>query len=157
AQSAATPAPASAVDDHEQERTALYREGVAFAEAGRWADALKKFQAVVAIRSAPAALVAMGTAQEKLGLLASARRTYSRAHDEARAIGDQALAEKAAGKYAAIQLRVPRIGIHLAGKSASEANVTVDGDRAEPSASGDVEVDPGEHRVAVTAAGERSI
>lgn len=153
AQSAATPAPS--VESHEQERTALYREGVALAEAGRWADALKKFQAVVAIRSAPAALVAMGAAQEKLGLLATARRTYSRAHDDARAIGDQALAEKSAGKYAEIQLRVPRIAIHLAGKSARDANVTVDGDRTEPSASGDVEVDPGEHRVVITAPGER--
>ena len=148
-------APAPAVEDHEQQRTALYREGVALAEAGQWAEALKKFQAVVAIRSAPAALVAMATAQEKLGMLASARRTYSRAHDEARAIGDQALAEKAASKYAAIQLRVPRLAIHISGRSPSDAVVTVDGDRVELSTGGEVEVDPGEHRVAVTVVGER--
>jgi hypothetical protein len=151
AQSTAAPA----VDDHEQERTALYREGVALAEAGRWSEALKKFQAVVAIRSAPAALVAMATAQEKLGTLATARRTYSRAHDEARAIGDQALAEKASAKFAALQSRVPRLAIRLTGKSISAAVVTIDGDRVEPSGDGDIEVDPGEHRVVVTVAGER--
>ena len=43
----------------EQERTALYKEGVALAEAGRWAEALTKFEGVVAIRSAPRALIAL--------------------------------------------------------------------------------------------------
>jgi tetratricopeptide (TPR) repeat protein len=147
-------APAPAVDDHEQERTALYRQGVALAEAGQWAEALKKFQAVVAIRSAPAALVAMATAQEKLGALATARRTYSRAHDDARAIGDQALAEKASAKFAALQSRVPRLAIRLSTMSLTAAVVTIDGDRVLPSADGDVEVDPGEHRVVVTTAGQ---
>src|SRR5215471_21330306 len=79
----------SSHDAREQERSELYHQGVELAEQGRWNEALPKFQSVVAIRSAPAALVALGTAQEKLALVASARRTYARAHDEARTIHDQ--------------------------------------------------------------------
>jgi hypothetical protein len=97
----------------------------------------------------------MATAQEKLGTTATARRTYSRAHDEARAIGDQALAEKASAKFAALQSRVPRLAIRITGKTINAAVVTIDGDRVEPSADGEIEVDTGEHRVVVTLTGER--
>ena len=142
----------SSNDPREQERSALYHDGVQMAEEGRWSEALKKFQSVVAIRSAPAALVALGTAQEKLTLIASARRTYARAHDDARAIHDQALAEKAALKFAALQARVPHLAIRMADKDAVPT-IAIDGERVEVAAEG-VEIDPGDHRVVVTVAGE---
>ena len=72
---AQSPASPPSTDSREEERTALYREGVALAEAGKWHEALEKFQAVVAIRSAPAALIALATAQENSGKLAHAART----------------------------------------------------------------------------------
>jgi len=144
----------SSQDVREQERSELYREGVELAEQGRWNEALPKFQSVVAIRSAPAALVALGTAQEKLTLVASARRTYARAHEEARAIHDQGLAEKVALKFAALQARVPHLAIRMADKDAVPV-VTIDGERVEVPAEG-IELDPGDHRVVVTVAGEPS-
>jgi hypothetical protein len=146
-------APEQGRSAREQERSALYHEGVEMAEQGRWSEALQKFQSVVALRSAPAALIALGTAQEKLALVASARRTYARAHDDALAIHDQALAEKAALKFAALQARVPHLTIRMADKDAVPS-VTIDSERVEVPAEG-IEIDPGDHRVVVTVAGQQ--
>jgi hypothetical protein len=159
--SAASAAPAYAQsataatnDAHEQERTALYRDGVTLAEAGQWGEALKKFQSVVAMRSAPAALLALGTAEENLGSLASARRDYAKARDEARTVGDRTALEKASSKFAALQSRVPRLVIRLSDRSKG-AVVTIDGERTSLPEDGSVELDPGEHAVVVTSEGLR--
>ena len=95
ARSTAAEGPAFPDRAKEQERTSLYREGVSLAEAGRWDEELKRFERVVAIRSAPPALVALATAQEKTDKLASAKRTFLRAEADARAAGDADLAQKA--------------------------------------------------------------
>src|SRR3954470_13906557 len=78
----------SSATDREQERTVLYREGVALAEAGRWADALAKFERVVAIRSAPRALMALGTAKEKAGKWIRAKHTYETTLADAKAAAE---------------------------------------------------------------------
>jgi hypothetical protein len=153
--SMALPAYAQSAETHdarEQERSALYRDGVALAEAGQWSEALTKFQAVVAIRSAPAALIALGTAQEKFGKLASARRTFERAENEAKVQHDPSLAQKASAKSAALESRVARLSVHLSDKSAA---VTLDGERTTLPDDGRVEVDAGEHTVAATSADAR--
>jgi hypothetical protein len=138
--------------DREQERTALYREGVHLAEDGRWDEALKRFQSVVEIRSAPAALVALGTAQEKLAMLATARRTFAKARDEARTVGDDAIAEKATHAVATLEPRVPRLILRLSRKT-PDTVVTIDGQRVEMPDDG-VELDPGDHEVVVTVEGQ---
>jgi hypothetical protein len=135
----------------EEERTALYREGVLLAEGGRWSDALQKFEKVVAIRSAPPALVALATAQEKVGKLASAKRTYVDARAQARALGDAALVAKADKALTAIESRIARIIVVLP-PDALGAEVRIDGGAASGD-SGGTEVDPGEHEIMVTASG----
>src|SRR5262245_16639371 len=85
----------SSGDAVEGARTEMYREGVTLAEAGRWGEALEKFQRVVAIRSAPRALLALAAAEEHVGRLVSAKRTYGKARDDARDEHDDALAAKA--------------------------------------------------------------
>lgn len=139
----------------EEERTALYREGVALAEAGRWNDALQKFEKVVAIRSAPPALIALATAQEKVGKLASAKRTYLSAHAQAAALGDTAMAERAERALAAIDGRIARIVV-VVPYDASGAEVRIDGSPAAADPRG-IEADPGEHEVMVNAPGRSTV
>ena len=138
--------------DKEHERTALYREGVALAEAGRWDEALKRFEKVVAIRSAPPALVALATAQEKAGKIASAKHTFQKAQADALAAGDVELAQKAEKALTALDPRVARIVVRLP-PGTSGARVLVDGNAIAADPKG-VEADPGEHQVVVEVPGQ---
>src|SRR5678815_4359361 len=119
------PALAQAPDEAvEKERTDLYKAGVALAEAGQGGEALDKFQRVVAMRSAPRALLALASAEEHVGRLVSAKRTYVKARDDARAEKDEALAGKADAALAALDPRIPRLALLLpAGAEGAEARL----------------------------------
>jgi hypothetical protein len=136
----------------EEERAALYREGLSLAETGRWEEALRKFQAVVAIRSAPRALLALATAQDKAGHLVDAKKTYDQTRADAQAAKDAELVKKASAALAALEPRMPHLTIRLA-PGTTGAEVSVD-DAPRPTAE-TFEVDPGEHRVVVRAPGMR--
>jgi hypothetical protein len=146
---------AQAAGDREDERTALYRVGVAQADAGRWAEAVETFRKVIAIRSAPPALFTLGQAEEHLGHLAGAQRTYQKALADARAAGNQDVAAAARKAIAAVQPRVPHMVVHVgrvaSGLSADGATATVDGETVTLGASSDVDL--GDHDVLVRAPG----
>jgi hypothetical protein len=145
---------APADDAVERERTEVYKEGVAFAEAGRWGEALERFQRVVAIRSAPRALLALAAAEEHVGRLVSAKRTYGTARDDARAEGDDALVGKADAALAALDPRIPRLALVVPeGVAGTEARL--EGVPLEIAAGG-VEIDPGVYHLVVSAPGRRS-
>jgi hypothetical protein len=146
-------AQAPADDADEKERTSLYREGVVLAEAGRWGEALEKFQHVVALRSAPRALLALAAAEEHVGRLVSAKRTYAKARDDARTEHDAALADKAETSLAALAPRVPSLAL-VVPDAVAGAEARLDGAPVEISARG-VEVDPGVYHLVVTAPGMR--
>jgi hypothetical protein len=133
----------------EQERAALYDEGVALVDAGRWEEALRKFQAVVAIRSAPRALVALGLAQEKTGKLTAAKRTYLKTQADARETGEIEILERATSSLAALDLVTPKVMLRFAARPAG-ASITLDGAPVNVSTDG-IDIDPGEHRIVVTA------
>src|SRR5260370_40799587 len=105
----------------EQERAALYNEGLALVDAGRWDEALHKFQAVVAIRSAPRALVALALAQEKTGKWTAARRTYLKTQADARETGENEIAERASSSLAALAVVMPRVLRRFAAATAHAA------------------------------------
>jgi hypothetical protein len=137
----------------EARRTALYREGVDLANAGKWGDAVKRFREVVAIRSAPPALFTLAQAEEHTGELATAERTYERALTEAQAAHTADVAEAARDALSSIEPRVPRLVIMLA-KPVDGATATLDG---APVAIGEpVKVNPGERHVVVSAPGRRA-
>ncbi|WP_394829639.1 tol-pal system YbgF family protein [Pendulispora albinea] len=134
--------PASA---KEKERTALFRDGTALADKGDWQGAVDKFRAVIAIRSAPKALLALGIAEEQLGRLVRAKAAFAKAASdahEARLFDDE---QKAVSSLALLMPRIPRLvlqippGTTVARASVDGADVTVPNEG--------LEVDPGTHYI----------
>jgi hypothetical protein len=138
----------------EEERLSLYRQGLTLAELGRWDEALQKFQEVVSIRSAPRALFALATAEEKSGRLVGAKRTFAKTQADADAIGDKDLVQKATAEQVAVESRLPHVVIHLP-LDAVGAQITFD-DMPQPATPEAFEIDPGEHRIVVNAMGMQS-
>ena len=146
-------APAAPSDDAiEKERTEVYRQGVALAEAGRWGEALERFQRVMALRSAPRALLALASAEEHVGRLVSAKRTYGKARDDARAESDEALAGKAEAALQALEPRIPRLAL-VVPREVADPEARLEGAPLEISADG-IEIDPGVYHLVVTAPGK---
>lgn len=147
----AQPAAGDDAQAKEVHRTALYAEGVGAATAGRWADAKERFAAVLAIRVSPKVLFSLAQTEEHLGQVASASADYGRALDGAKAAGTSDVVVAAEQARKAIAPRVPHVRVHVDGARAPAA--TLDG---QPIAvNTDVAVDPGPHRVVVSAPGMR--
>ncbi len=139
-------------DDNESRRSALYREGIQLADAGRWTEAVARFREVVAIREAPQARYTLAQAEEHTGALATAARSYERALAGARSAGASDVAQSAAAALSNLEPRIPRIVVNLETPSEG-ATATVDGVAA---TFGDpVRVDPGDHLVSVVAPGRK--
>lgn len=151
--SAAQPAPgAPASAEEEQRRTRLFKEGKAAAGAGQWAEAVARFRQVVAIRSAPKALIALGVAEEKLGHLVAAHAAYKQAREEA---ADHALTDDlktANTALEAIRRRLPKLLLSPP-EALSGARIEVDGAEARLE-NGVLPIDPGEHTLTATSSGK---
>jgi hypothetical protein len=151
---AAQPPPAPAPDQAAQDRrTALYGEGVNAATAGRWTEARDKFRAVVAIRSSPKVLFSLAQAEEQLGQVATASADYGRALEGARATpGESEVVAAADQAQRALAPRVPHVRVVVSGSTAPPTATLDD----QPIAVGTViALDPGAHRVVVSATGMR--
>ena len=155
---------------HAEQLRTLYREGVEAATAGRWSEARDRFLQVLAMRSSPRVLFSLAQAEEQLGAVASAQADYGRALMGARAAAGQGEVVTASEQaIAAIGPRVPHVRVVVsgveparagagvepaeAGAGAVAATATLDG---QPIAVGaPVAVDPGAHRIVVSAPGMR--
>lgn len=146
------PAHAAPTAADEERRTRLFREGKAAADAGQWAEAAAKFRQVVAIRSAPKALIALGVAEDKQGHLVAAHAAYKQAREEA---ADQALTDDlktANSALEAIRPRLPKLTFSPPDALAG-AKLEVDGAESRPE-SGTLLVDPGDHTLVATSPGK---
>lgn len=145
---AAQPAPGAPSAADEERRTALFREGKAAADAGRWAEAAEKFREVVRLRSAPKALIALGVAEQRQGHLVAAHAAFKQAREEA---ADQALTDDlktANTALEAIRPRLPKL-VFIPQDVLAGATVELDGAAARPD--GDtLLVDPGDHTLSAT-------
>lgn len=144
---AAQPAGSSPVSQSDEERrTKLFKEGKTAADAGQWLEAAEKFRRVVAIRSAPKALIALGVAEEHLGHLVLALAAYKQAREGA---ADKTLTEELKTANAALEQirpRVPKLTFTLPDAA---AKVEIDG-VAVKLEEGTISVDPGDHAITVT-------
>jgi hypothetical protein len=149
----AAPAAADLSPKDEAKRTQLFKEGRTAFDEGKWQDAADRFRAVVEMRSAPKALIALAAAEEKLGHLAEAKRLYERAREDAQAVKLTKDQDEAAARLRELLPRVPRIKVRVP-SGVSDAAIAIDGKPAEIQF-GDADVDPGEHTVTVTASGRK--
>jgi hypothetical protein len=135
-------------------RTAFYRAGVSAAAAGNWGEAKESFRAALAIRVSPKVVFSLAQAEHHLGQLASARADYLRAAEGARVTpGEGDVVANAEQAERAIEPLVPHVRIVVLGSSAATA--TLD---EQPIGVGEVvPVDPGAHRVVVSALGMRPL
>jgi hypothetical protein len=141
------------VVDAEAHRAELYREGVEAATAGRWGDARALFEGAAAIRSSPKVLFSLAQAEEQLGLFATATADYGHALDGAKLAGEKDVVAAAEHARASVAPRVPHLRVRLAG-SAPTASATLDDKLV--SLEVPIPVDPGTHRLVVTASGMRA-
>jgi len=137
--------------DVEARRTALYREGVAAATSGRWAEAKERFAAALALRASPKVVFSLAQAEEQLGQLASASADYGRALEGARGSKEPEVVSAASQALAAVAPRVPHVRVTVAGAGQVGATATLDGKPFELAAA--TPVDPGAHRIVVSAPG----
>jgi hypothetical protein len=153
---ARAPAAASAsTEDHEGQRSELYREATKAAGAGRWAEAKERLRAALAIRSSPKILFSLAQAEEQLGQLASAQADYARALENGATEGKGDVVQAAEQAQRALGPRVPHVRVSVAGVATeSIASMTLD-DQPIALATA-VAVDPGEHRLVARARGMRS-
>ena len=148
------------------QRTELYREASRFASAGRWAEAKERLRAVIAIRPSPKVYFSLAQAEEQLGQLASAQADYARSLEGAATEGKGDVVQAAELAQRALLPRVPHVRIVVSaegvragsGSAASgggvNASATID-DRPVPTGT-PVAVDPGDHRLVVSAPAMRS-
>lgn len=133
----------------EDERTRLYQQGKALADAGDYAGAATKFRAVISMRSAPKALIALAIVEEKQGHFLAARILYRQASSDASKPGAESDRAAAEAGLARVEGNLARIDVRIAGAT-SNVHVAIDETAASP---GESEVDPGEHRVSVRSDG----
>ncbi len=146
---AASSARAQPSGPEEQRRTALYKEGFDAATAGRWAEAKERFSAALAIRASAKVYFSLAQAEEQLGQLASASRAYEHAVEDGRAAGENDVVSAASSALALLDPRVPRVRIVVEGSAGAAA--TLDGQAV--TVNTPVAVDPGAHRIVVSAPG----
>ncbi len=138
--------------DPEVRRAELFSLGRSKAAEGKWAEAAGHFREVLALRSAPRALLALAIAEQELGHLLSARALLLRASQEA--VGPDLAADKARIELTLATLlpTIPRVRLVRAAGDGKVLTAHVDG-KLERLVDGHFEVDPGEHEVRLRAQG----
>jgi hypothetical protein len=131
----------------------LYQEGADLASQGKWADARAKFQAAVELRATPVGLFNLAQAERNLGLLATAKRHFVSARSLAERDGAEDVRRLSDEALASLATRVPRVTLTLP-PDAAKVEARVD-DRPVEIVGGELELDPGRHRLTITAAGEK--
>ncbi len=136
----------------EAARTAVKR-GIEKYEKGLFAEALAEFERAETLFSAPVNRVYMARTQVKLGKLLAARDLYDEvlARPVSADVTARKVSEAARDELRTLVHRIPALQIRVTGVAVDQATVTVDGTRVRGAALDRVEVDPGEHRVAIDA------
>ncbi|WP_437799017.1 tetratricopeptide repeat protein [Sorangium sp. So ce693] len=124
-----------------------FAQGLSLEIAGRWADALDRFEAIARRRPTANVTYHIGLCHERLGRLRTAERTY---HNARAILGADADARKASPAVLAeidarledLGGRMPRIVLNLAGAT-DGVTLLLDGEVAQPSRA--IRVDPGPH------------
>lgn len=133
----------------------LFREGVAFAQQARWAEARVKFEGALAIRPAPIVRFNLAVACQNTNQLVRAVSLYRDYLRETPREDDPARVDAAAREIDALGRRVARVRVEVTGDAVR--SLSLDGVALNVAMVGsDFPVDPGPHFVEVVgAAGDR--
>jgi hypothetical protein len=128
----------------------LFAEAEKDEDASRWADALEKLRRVAQVKLTAGIHYHIALCEEHLGQLATALDQYTSAEGQARAENAQDVLALVGKRIEDLGPRVPRLTIRLAPHA--DAAVALDGARLPAAVVGTaLPVDPGEHRIEVTA------
>jgi hypothetical protein len=117
-----------------------FAEGIGLENAGRWADALEKFEIVARGRETAAVRFHIGLCHQHLGRLRLAERAYLDARSRAGA--GSSVAEEATERLADLSARFPKLVLQVIG---DRTGLTVHLDGAPVATGAPLTVDPGPH------------
>ena len=137
---------------------ALFEQGTSLMSDGRYAEACAKFEASQALDAGIGTLLYLGDCYERSGRNASAWATFREAESMARAAGQNERAQIAAARSQALSRGLSRLSIVVPAESAFPGLTVKLGGQTVPPPSYDeyLPIDPGEHRVVVSAPGRQN-
>jgi hypothetical protein len=153
---AASAQPTSEASPEERQAArALADKGLELFEAGRWAEALDRFQRAETVLHAPTHLLYMARAEARLGRLLAARKLYERLAGEALpASAPKAFVQargEAESELSLLLEDIPTLHVEARHADGRPVTVEVDGSAARQAP---LALDPGTHTVVVRAADE---
>lgn len=139
----------------------LFRQGDALQHEGKFVDALDKFQRAEAVIQAPTNVLRIAECQAALGKLVEAAESYRTVTRWSLAAGAppafQSAIDQAKGELAQVEPRVPKLLVQATPAGIPNESMVVDGTAVPGALIGEAfPLDPGEHKVLVTAAGYAS-
>jgi hypothetical protein len=141
--------------DNKATAEALFSEGRALATAGNCAEAIPKFQASQKLDPGIGTLLNLAECFEKVGRTASAWAEYREVISLAHAAGSKEREELATQKAKALEPKLSRLQIKVAGDAAG-VTITRDGEAVQAAELGvAIPVDPGKHVIEASAPGKQ--
>jgi tetratricopeptide (TPR) repeat protein len=125
---------------------ALFAEGLAHADAHRWAEAADRFERAAALRPTPVITYNLSTAWERLGDLVRAQQLLRQIASDPQAAAE--VKDAARTRLSALGPRLAFLTIETPGRRAPQSTVTIDGHKLEDGALGvAVPVNPASHSI----------
>lgn len=139
----------------------LFKQGDELQRAGKYADALDKFQRAQQVIQAPTNVLRIAECQAQLNKLVEATESYRAVVRWPLAAGApaafQSAIDQAKGELAQVEPRVPKLLVQVTPTNVTNESLVIDGTAVPAALVGEpIPLDPGEHRVTVTATGYAS-
>jgi hypothetical protein len=140
----------------------LFKEGDELQRAGKFAEALEKFQRAESAYSAPTNVLRIAECHAALGQLVESAEAYRTALRMPMASGSpqafRAALDQAKGELAQVEPRVPKLVVQILPAGTPGAEIRIDGQSVSDALVGEpIPLDPGVHKVRVVAQGFASV
>ena len=153
----AAPAPAAPDASAVERADAAFEEGRELFAQGRFKEACDKFERSMQLDPSPGTLLNLGNCYEPQGDMVRALATFEQALAEAQHTSDprrkELWSDAARERIASLSQRVPQLSVRGA---PAGARVAIDGEVLDPAQGGALRINPGRHRVEVSAPGKRT-
>jgi hypothetical protein len=158
----ASPAGAQVSDAERAAARELFREGDELQRAGKFAEALDKFNRAQQVFSAPTNMLRIAECDAALGRLVESAEAYRAVVrtplPPASPPAFQSAVEQAKGELAQVEPRVPRLIVQVEPANAPGQQLQIDGQAVPAALIGEpFPLDPGQHKVSVNASGFASV